>query len=110
MTIEIIPTVSTPNVYVQRTALSGVDFILRFMYSTRECKWFFDLADANGVEILQGAKVVIGWPLLRLVTDTRRPAGEIFAIDLPAQGTTITTQKDPNAGDLNDRVKIAYVT
>ena len=110
MTIEIIPTTSDPSLYVQRTALSGVDYVLRFFAVGRECKWYFDLSDADEVPILQGAKVVIGWPLLRLVTDTRRPPGEIYAIDLPASGQVITSPRDPNLDDMNGRVKIAYIT
>lgn len=110
MAIEIVPTVSDPNIYVQRTALSGEDFILRFAYSSRECKWFFDLYDADNEPILLGAKVVINWPLLRLVDDYRRPIGELVAIDLPAQGEAPRAPHDPNAGDLGARVKVAYVT
>jgi hypothetical protein len=68
--------------YVQRTALDGRDYLLTVTLNQREGKWYVDLADQNGDPILYGIKLVVGWPLLRTVTDERRPPGELFVVQL----------------------------
>lgn len=104
MTPEIIPTdLDNPN-YQQRTSLSGTDYLLSFLYSERECRWYFSMADADGAPIISGKKMVVNWDLMRLVTDSRRPAGEIVALDLSGQ----VPARDPQLADLGRRVKLFY--
>ena len=98
----IIPTRTDLGIYQFSIELEGVIFIFRMIYNTRDASWFFDLLDIDSEPISLGVKCVTNFPLLRLVVDARRPAGELYVVD--------TTGEDRRAGleDLGDGLSLVY--
>lgn len=94
MSLFIIPTsvsASLPR-YSQRTTLDGQEFILRFAWNQRQARWYLSVSDADDVAVVLGIPLVLNWPLLRLVTDARRPLGELVVINEAGQAApTLTT-------------------
>ncbi len=110
-----IPTSTTLSDYRQTTSLDGRDYIFRFLFNQREGTWFFSLADEEDAPIVEGVKVIVQLPLLRLVTDARRPPGILLALDTQAPETDFsaaqkTTARDPGLFELGERVLLLYFT
>ncbi len=110
-----IPTSTTLSSYRQTTSLDGRDFVFRFLWNQREAEWFFSLADAEDDPIVQSVKVIVQLPLLRLVTDPRKPPGILLALDTQAEGTDFsvdakTLARDPGLAELGERVVLLYFT
>jgi hypothetical protein len=110
VTTEIVPTQPRNPNYSQRTRLDGRDYLLRFLYNDRDCRWSISIALDDGTPILSGRRIVAGVDLLTGVSDSRKPPGRLVAIDLPAYGDTQQTPRDPSFGDLGrpERVRLAY--
>lgn len=72
MALSIITTFSDPA-WHQTTTLEGSLFNLEFDYNQRGACWYLSIADADGVDIYNGVKLVVGFPLLRKCKDPRRP-------------------------------------
>lgn len=108
-----IPTSTTFPLYSQTTTLDGVDYVLRFLWNQREGSWFFSLLDADEDPIVEGLKVVVNLPLLRLVTDERKPPGVLLAVDTTAPEVDRAAGEkvlalDPGLEDLGERVLLLY--
>lgn len=103
LTIEIPTSYAATGAGKQRTALDGVEYVLQFDWNDRQKRWSFSLADQDEVPIVSGVTLVADWPLLSLVTDARRPLGELVAWDTSGAGL------DPGLADLGDRVQFTYV-
>ncbi len=103
MTIQLISTSTTLSSYTQRTVLDGREYGFRFQWNQRAAKWYMDLADAAGAPIVFGVKVVADFPLLRRLTDSRTPPGELFAMDRSRAG------QDPGLSDFGTRVQLIYI-
>lgn len=102
--ILVVPTVPQGAAsWIQRTSLDGVDFLLAFAWSQRDGHWRLDVLDADQGAIVSGRKLVTGEPLLRGVTDSRRPVGELVVVD-----TTGVNDLDPGFLDLGARFVLAY--
>lgn len=99
-----VPTRTDLSIYRERVDLEGLSFIVDFQFNSREGFWYFDLLDVDEVPIKAGVKVVTGAPLLRLISDARRPPGELLATD--------QTGEDREAGreDLGGDVLLVYAT
>jgi hypothetical protein len=82
--------------------LDGVLFRLTFLWNSRGEFWSMSIADVNGVQLLDGRRVVVGFPLLARFRDPRLPAGELTAVDIGG------TQADPGLDDLGARVRLIY--
>lgn len=97
-----IPTRTDLAIYSISVDLEGETFKLDFQFNEREGFWYFDLMDVDEVLIRAGVKVVTGWSLTRLISDARRPPGEITIID--------TADLDREAGieDLGTEVLMLY--
>jgi hypothetical protein len=104
MAIFRIPTAADPTLanYRQRTTLDGRQYVLRFRWNVRGAYWTLDVNDLDDHPIASGIKVVTGVPLLRLVTDTRRPPGSIMAVDFTGKGEA------PGLTDLGRGVVLYY--
>lgn len=96
-----IPLPTERSHYTTRVALDGASYVLDLAWSQREARWHLGLADAAGDPIVVGVKVVADWPLLRKVADDRRPALELYALDLEGRGA-------PPAYDWGDRWVLVY--
>lgn len=98
----IIPTpVLGQSHWVQRTALGGKDYTLELDWRQRSGTWALSFGDADGVLIAVFA-LVTNWRLLRLVTDARRPPGDLILLDTTGKG------EDPTFSGLGDRWQLAY--
>ena len=98
----------TPNgvaCWTQRTALDGVDFLLRFDWFQRDGHWRLSISDASGAAIRSGVVLVVDTPLLWGVVDARRPPGELAVVD-----TTGVNDVDPGFSDLGARFTLLYAT
>lgn len=90
--------------WTQRTALGGVDFLLRFRWSQREGRWLLTVSDSDGAAVASGVVLVAGLPLLRRVADARRPTGELLVVDVSG-----ANDADPAFDDLGDRFALLYL-
>jgi hypothetical protein len=98
-----IPTSQPDTPYwVQQTTLEGVTYYFDFQWNFREEAWFMSILDADLDPILSGRRIVLNFPLLRLV-DERRPPGQILAL-------AETGGEDPGYDELGSRVKLYYLT
>lgn len=92
--------VDTP-LFTERVLLNGQNYTLRFDYSEREGRFYLDILDDSGDAIVCGIKLVENWELLRKVSDSRRPPGELYAWDSTRTGP-------PDLRDLGRRVRLIY--
>jgi hypothetical protein len=88
--------------FIQQTQLDGVFFGFRVYWNEREAAWYFDLLDSSNNPITLGRKIVAKYPLLHRCIDERRPAGELYVIDLSNTGI------DPGLNELDKRIVIVY--
>jgi hypothetical protein len=106
MTVQLVPTFNSPS-YSQTTTLEGISFLFSFIYSQREDCWYLSIADANGVDVYNGIKLIVGNPLLFKCVDPRRPPGELCVLS----GTTDLSP--PGLNDLiadSGRCQLWYTT
>jgi hypothetical protein len=93
----------------QRTLLSGVDFELTWAWNSRTDTWALNIAalgdgeQENPTPVLTGAKVFIGFDLLRRCRHPKRPLGSLWAYS--ADGSYL----HPGQNDLGTRVNIVYL-
>ena len=93
------------SVWEQRTTLTNTEYRLRFLWNQRLGQWNCELRDIDG-DLIASFGLVVGYPLLRLVTDSRRPQGELFVSD--TQATSSRTQLDPSFSELGERFSFIY--
>lgn len=84
-----------------RVRLDGRDFIVWLDWSSREDAWYAHIFDASGAPIVTGRKVVADGKIGHRTSDSRRPAGRLFAV-APSGGG------DPKLDDLGRRVFLVY--
>jgi hypothetical protein len=85
MTIQLVPVDATGlQTYFQTTTFEGTSYVLAFQYNQRCASWYLSVADALGVDIYNGVKLVCGIPLLRKCRDPRRPPGELIVLSSTA--------------------------
>jgi len=109
MAIEIVPTSTTETNYAQRVSLDGRDFILTFQFNFREWRWYLDLADQDGLEIVSGVKLQANEDVLRIVVDERAPPGALVVQHLPSQADPPIEPRDPGAEQLGELIKLIYI-
>lgn len=83
-----------------RTTLDGSDYEIEWRWNTRSSRWWLRISDTDGQIVYEPA--VAGFPLLRSVTGTRRPAGELVIIDVMGQG------REPGLRDFVSDFAIVY--
>lgn len=86
----------------QRVQLDQVEFELALSWNERESRFYIVLYDSAG-ELVVSKKLVLDYPLLRGNIDTRRPKGELLAVD------TLGTGEPAGLGDLGQRVVLLYI-
>jgi hypothetical protein len=102
MTATRIVTTPYPNT-TQRVELDGVVYTLRLLWSQRGECWHMDLADADGVAILSGIRMVTCFPLLYRFRHLAVPPGELYLFDLRDQAGL------PTLEEMGDRYRLYYV-
>jgi hypothetical protein len=101
------PPLGTPY-QKQRTLLSGVPFEVYWAFNTRTESWTISLSAIGDAEeeptpVLNGAKLFIGYDLLRRCRHEKRPPGELYVIS--ADGTRL----HPGRDDLGVRCNVIYL-
>jgi hypothetical protein len=102
MATFIIPTRTDLEYYTERVELDGVVFELTFSWNTREEVWMISVADADGVALASGVKIVVDWELFRSVSNADMPEGIMMALDTSGAGL------DPGLTELGERVILLY--
>lgn len=103
--IREIPLNSNDLIFRITAPLDGGTYVLDFDWSARSGAWFLDLylqTDTDPTPILLGAKLVVGYPLLRGVVADGRPVGELILQDLNRGG-------ECGEADLGNRCRLMYL-
>lgn len=95
----IIPTGATQPDFAEDVDLDRVVYRLSIHYNGRDDSWYLSVADADGVEIVSGVRLVIDTSLLGQHVSEGLPPGVLLIID-PAG-----TRQDPTRADLDDEGK-----
>lgn len=82
--------------------LDGADFQVQLDWNERDSAWYFTLRDSEGEDIVGSQRVASGWPMLRRVVDSRRPAGELVLVDIEGEGA------EPTMGTLGVSCVLMY--
>ncbi len=91
--------------YSQRTALSGVSYILTFRYNARMDRWIMDVADSNATLLLAGIPILGRWAGLRRFNKLipGLPVGALAAVDLTG------ADRDPQESTFGNDVPLFYL-
>lgn len=101
------PPADTPY-WTCRTQLSGTDFELYYAYNSRAESWTLTIsAIGDGAEepspVLTGAKLFIGFDLLRRCKHPKRPLGRLYVYSVDQRF------EHPKMNELGSRVNLLYV-
>lgn len=88
----------------QRVELDGAVYSMRLRWTERAGAWHMDLADSDGLAIVQGIRLVTLHPLLRRYRHLAVPPGELILIDAKDQGGK------PTLEEMGERYRLYYVT
>lgn len=97
-----IPTRNDLPSYTYVISLDGVNFTLRYTFNDRMGKWFLNLADGLGNDIINQVPIIASMPLFNRFVAAAIPAGTLFPFDTSGQNM------DPGRFDLGDRVRMLY--
>ena len=86
----------------QRLLLDTVEFEIELRWNERESRFYIVLYDATAAMVIS-KKLVTDWPILRHNIDSRRPLGELIALD------TLGTGDPVGLNDLGARVQLQYI-
>lgn len=104
MAVVIIPTRGDIANYSQLVELDGVVFRFTFRFNDRDDSWYVSIADADGVPIREGLKLVPNYALLRtLARNESRPGGDFIMVDARA------VPLPPSLEELGTTVLFTYV-
>lgn len=88
--------------YLDTVTLDGVILTLGISYRVRTDDWWLSLFDEEGQPLLQGKRIVTGWPLNVGVFDPRLPNGLFIALRLGE------SEADATAGELGRAVRLTF--
>ena len=97
-----LPVRSDIPAYDFQAELEGTLFGFNLQWNERGQFWSLDLADANGVTLLNGLKLVTGYPLLIQYRNRNLPRGEILCVDTSGEN------KSPGIDDFGTRILMVY--
>jgi hypothetical protein len=102
MTTLVIPVRSDFKSYSMKIELELVIYTLSFGYNTRRGRWYMDISDQAGNDILTGVPILINIPLCDQYIVNGLPPGRFIAIDQSGNN------KIPGEDDLGNDVQIFY--
>ena len=101
--MKIIPVSDSPA-FRERVLLDEKPYLLDFEWNVRESYWTLGIYDEEGIPILTGTKIVLGYELLRDYVSPALPPGGIVAIDLTSKLSKI------GRNDLNsNKIRLVYI-
>ena len=101
--------------YTMTVPLEGFQFQFEFDYNQRCAAWYMSIADADGVDIYNGMKLIMGFYLMFKCKDNRRP-GSGAPLYLPGDFFLFSSTSDQSPPGLLDlypgsgRCTLNYVT
>ena len=103
-----VPLDNTRAFFKQTSQLDGRDFILRFQFNQRLCRWYVGIYDNEDNPLVLGLRLSVNFPLARVArnTDPRFPQGGLLMIDLEAENNQLA--RDACFKCLGDRQILMY--
>lgn len=101
--------------YTETVTLEGSQYQFQFDFNQRCASWYMSLADADGVDIYNGVKLVTGFYLLKKCKDIRKP-GSGPPLFLPGDFILTSSTSDQSPPGLLDlypnsgRCTLYYIT
>jgi len=68
--------------WIQDVQLDGKVYALRVSWNSRMGTWVMDIYTGDGQALMQGIRVVAGWPLLPRGAREGLPPGELFVVNV----------------------------
>lgn len=93
--------------FTEEVTLDERPYVLRFRWNTRGAFWVMSIFDRDNVLLVDGIKLVIGFPLIKQYSNTLMPPGMFYCLD-----TNATTQNvEPGRNDfVQDRtITLGYM-
>lgn len=81
--------------FVERVAIDGVPYRLRFWWNTTGEYWTMQILSATGSVILSGIKLVLNYELIHDFAWLGGPPGELYAVDPTGELTRIGREDLP---------------
>jgi hypothetical protein len=103
MAVQEIPITADPPATTMQITLDGVPVQLKTYFNRRRGTWHLSIKNQDGVDIVNGVPLFVGWPILSRFKDTRLPPGTFMAVDTGKDGV------DPGQEDFGTRVKLLYI-
>lgn len=102
MTTLVLPVRSDFKSYTFKAELESVIYTFSFAYNTRRDRWYMDIGDQSGNDILTGVPILVNIPLIDQYIVKGLPPGRLIAINQTG------SNKNPGENDLGNDVKIFY--
>ena len=80
------------NSYQDKTiTINGNSFFITYSFNTRDSRWYFDMVDRNGIDIISGIKILPQQNLTRKYIQVNEYlAGNIYCINTNFDGSDVT--------------------
>lgn len=101
MAIVTLPTRTDISVYAFTVELDNELFAISLTFNVRSNHWYMSIADADGIPVREGIKLVSNWPLLLTWIQQGRPAGEMIC-------ASPYTDEDPDRDTLGTSSVFVY--
>jgi len=98
-----IPLRSDAPHYSFEVELDGLQFTMTLLWNVINLAWYMSIADADGVMVVEGVRLVEG-PIMWRFKDSRMPPGQFVMLD------TTGAQRDAFYEDLGKRNLLLYYT
>jgi hypothetical protein len=92
--------------FKQTTSLDGRDYVMRFQFNQRLCRWYLSVFDQDDNPIRVGMLLTANWPVGRTVVDERWPPGLLLVVD--TQASDNQHAQDPCLRCLGSRHLLVY--
>jgi hypothetical protein len=83
-------------------SLDGVAYVFELRWNIRDDAWYLDLRLADGTDVVNGAKIVLEWPIGSRCKHASRPPGMLVAFDSSGR------REEARIDDLGTRVRVLY--
>jgi len=104
MSVQELPVRSDFKAYSFQVNLDGQVYEIKIRFNTRVGRWYINIKDTSGNEILSGIKLLTNIPLIgQYQSLANLPPGEFMCIDETGYN------KDAGINDLGNDVKLVYI-
>lgn len=93
----------------QTVELDGSQYILLYQWNSRGDRWYLTVYDRDGDVLASSIKITLYGDLLAGIPPSKRPPGQLWAIDYPAGGNTPIQPKDPTFKTFGSRIRMTYL-